>query len=327
MKHRLKADAPAVDFFCDEDTPVTVPWVLDWHGAPQEITLRAGSGAYLDLTGQYLHWRDEERGSSRTITPTAAVLINWDEPWFELEFRDPDNPRRFMPSVTIRDGIIEFSADDGAEGFFFDNTAMFEAFCDFMASPAFNPFATPIPPVTEGLCADVQGRTLSYRAYVPDDDDDDEADPYLGRETDYPIDETYCPVIGFIVEFDRPITVWDKEIRGDREIAPGRYQGRVTSWRREDGVPLRLRISGTGNDGYYLYDGFVAWETVEKELRLEHARWQITRERQPFDPTHYRPAPYGGPVIAKQSAIMMPPAGTMSVDGVFGVMRKLLGRS
>lgn len=179
---------------------------------------------------------------------------------------------------------------------------MFETFCDFMASPIYNPFTTPIPQVTSGLCADVKSRSLYYRAFLPENKNDD-PDPYLGREHEYPIDEQYPWFVSFTIELDRPVIVWDRHAREDRQLGSGQYHARVSRWDRKTGEPTRIIVEGTSDAGEWMQEGHVDWQVLEMELRLAHARWGRITERQPFDPTHYKPLNYGSPISEKMTLI------------------------
>jgi len=139
---------------------VSAPWLLDYFGQPIEMPIRPGEvGIYLE-DAQILHIRNEDTGASRTVTPAIHVTLDHGDNFFDVQFRDPADQRRGLPSVMIRDNTIIFDTKDDETGYTLSNRAMFETFCDVLSSPTYNPFEAPIPPTTSGLCADVQKRTL-----------------------------------------------------------------------------------------------------------------------------------------------------------------------
>ncbi|MCO7729038.1 hypothetical protein NJB93_21000 [Brucella intermedia] len=333
MTHELRNGAPTVMFY-EKPKAITVPWVVDYQGVPSNINVPLGTGVYYSPEAQILHLRNDLSGRSRTYTPEVFVTIDHGEPNFELEFCDPDNRRRFMPSVAIGEHYISFRADNSQEGYKFSNRAMFETFCDFMASPLYNPFTKPIPPTTSWICADVQKRTLFYKPYAHADGDT--PDPYLNRAHEYPIDEARCDVISFRFENDRPLPVWDRHDREDVLLTTGVHEGRIASWSRETGDPEKIYVKGDNTNDGWIAEGHVEWPAFVNEMKLGFIRWGDLVERAPFDPSRYKPRVYQEltnlPTPQQRPAKKVAPAraapsdATAAMGGLWGAVRKFLGR-
>jgi hypothetical protein len=292
-----------------------------------------------------VHVRNERRGTSRTLTPTVDVTIDHEDCLFDVQFCDPADPLRLMPSIAIDEHGVVFHADDGKGGYTFSNRAMFETFCDFMDSPIYNPFEAPIPAGTSGLRGDVQKRELFYRTAESDeidddddDDDDDDGDDDDGDDDDaYPIEEAYCRIVSFAVEIDRPVAVWDRFENANVQLGPGRYEGKVERSNRETGEPTRVKLEGRSKAGVWMSAAHLDWAALERELTLEHARFVSLVERVPFDPAPYRPISPEELAAAKAAAPSLrlpktpfpkplPAATTKAKGGLFGLARKLLKR-
>jgi len=308
MTYKIRAGA-LTEAVSTKERSVSAPWFLDFQGQPIDLPIKPGEvGVYLE-DAQILHIRNEQIGRSRTVTPTIDVTVDHEECFFDLHFRDLDDRLRFMPSVTIDAQGLAFTSAGGMEGYTFSNRAMFATFCAFMASPIYNPFEKPIPVTGEGLCGDVQRQQLFYRPFGPDelddedeDEDEDEIDPYLGREHEYPIDEKYCYLLSFAVETDRPIAVWDKMDRKDALLPPGLYHCMVSRWNRETGEPERIKLEGKSKTGEWVTESHLDWAVLATELELGHGSVANTKEREPFDPSHYRPVAPTGLLAAKPLA-------------------------
>ena len=293
MKHRVREGAPTVEFY---DTPQTASaeWVLDAQGAPANINVPVGTGVVYTPESKVLHLRDERTGWSRTYTPEVIVTIDHSTPYFELEFCDPNNPGRFMPSVGIGNYPF-FRADNGQEGYTFSNKAMFETFRAFMASPIYNPFETPIPSLDST-----------------------------------PQDEAYCDVISFKFENDRPLPVWDRHDKEAVLLAPDQHDGRVASWDKETGDPVLIYVRGDNTNGGWIAEGHMKWPAFANEIKLGHVRWDYFVRREPFDPSRFQPRAYHGAVVDKSSLpvenVAMPKGSYSSLDSFLGIMGKVTGK-
>lgn len=297
MRHELRDGAPAVEVF-DKPKTVEAKWVLNSDGAPSKIKVPAGTGVRYREEDSIVHLRNDRAGWSCTYTPEVIATVNHGDPFFELEFCDP-NQQGFMPSVAIGE-YISFRADNGQEGFTFSNRAMFETFRAFMASPVYNPFETPIP--------------------------------LLGSADACPDDEVYCEMVSFYFRNDRPLPVWDRHDKENVLLVPGVHEARIASWNKETGDPIKLYTKGDNTRGGWIAEGHFEWPAFANELKLGHARWDDFVKRAPFDPLQYRPRAYHGPVADSDRSA---PVGTsnkvaagngMTLDGIFGVMDRLLGK-
>ncbi len=302
---------------------VSAPWFLTHQGEPIDLEIRPQDIAVYDPKASILHIRREAAGYARTITPTVDVTVEHEDGFFDVQFRQPDEGLRFMPSISINQNMLNFYTESEHEGYILSNTAMFEVFCDFMASPIYNPFITPIPMPDYGLTGDIVKRQLFYRAVVNDDD----TDPYLGREHEYPIDEERCYFVFCDIQTDRPIAVWDKHKRDNVLLPAGLYRCWPRRWNPEDGEPTQIKLEGKTKDGKWMSEAFVDWAVMATELELGHARVGNIIERQPFDLTPYRPistrelvACHAAPQEAAASAT------ALSTVRRLGVLRKLIGK-
>jgi len=294
MRHKLREGAPAVDVF-DKPKTVEAEWVFNSNGAPSVINVPAGTGVRYQPEDSIVHLRNERTGWSRTYAPDAIVTIDHGSSFFELEFCAP-HQTCFMPSVTISD-YISFRADNGQEGYTFSNRAMFETLRAFMASPVYNPFETPIVPLT--------------------------------RADACPPDEIYCEIVSFCFRNDRPLPVYDRHDREAVLLVPGVHDGRIASWDKKTGDPEMLYVSGDNTNGGWIAEGHVKWPAFANEIRLGHLRWDDFARRAPFDPSQYRPRAYHGPVVesAPQTPSNKIAVGKgMTLEGIFGVMHKLTGK-
>lgn len=238
--------------------------------------------------------------------------------------------------MAIDDSRLIFFEDADLHGWTFSNQAIFETFCDFMASPIYNPFETPIPTGTSGLCGDVQKRTLFYLPLeaddIDDDDDEDDIDPYLGREHEYPIDEKYCFFVSCHAETDRPLAAWDKVERKDTQLPPGKYFCKIARWDRETGEPIQVKMEGKNKTGAWVNESIVEWSALAREVELAHARVDAVRERKPFDPSIYRPVtldeiPTTKPLHRDTVPTELPSvSSTQPKAGILGALRKFMGR-
>lgn len=318
----------------EKEQSVTAPWVLDLNGQPLPLPVKPGEIAVYDPDASIVHVRNERRGTSRTLTPTVDVYIDHEDCLFDVQFRDPADGLRLMPSIAIDEHGVVFHADDGKNGYTFSNRAMFETFCDFMDSPIYNPFEAPIPAGTSGLRGDVQKRELFYRTAESDefDDDDDDDD-----DDAYPIEGAYCRIVSFAVEIDRPVAVWDRFENENVQLGPGRYEGKVERSNRETGEPIRVKLEGRSKAGVWMSAAHLDWAALERELTLEHARVVSLVERVPFDPAPYRPISPEELAVAKAAAPPLrppkmpfpkplPAATTKAKGSLFGLARKLLGK-
>lgn len=320
----------------ENERNVTAPWFLDLNGQPLPLPIWPGEvGVYLE-TPKILHIRNDRTGTSRTITPTVDVTIDHSTSFFELQFRDPTDRLSSLPSISFDDNKLVFFADGDLNGWTFSNRAMFDTFCDFMASPIYNPFETPIPTGSSGLCGDVQKRTLFYQVLeaddIDDDDDEDDIDPYLGREHEYPIDEKYCFFVSCHVETDRPVKAWDRIERSKTKLPPGKYFCQVTRWDRETGEPEQLKLEGKSKTGARVNESFLKWSVLSREIELAHAHVDAVRERKPFDPSNYRPVAVNEAQIPKPASSDTMPSELPSANrtqpktGILGALCKLIGR-
>lgn len=294
MKHLLREGAPAVDTYHNPKT-VEAEWVLDSQGAPSIIQIPVGTGVCYRPEDSIVHLRNDELGRSRTYTPEIIVTVDHNEGYYELEFYNP-NHQGFMPSVAIRD-YISFRADNGQEGYTFSNKAMFETLQAFIASPVYNPFETPIP--------------------------------HIGETDACPSEDAYCEIISFCLKNDRPLPVWDRHEKKDVLLSIGTHDGRIASWNRETGEPEKLYIRGDNTNDDFIAEGHIDWTVFANELKLGHARWDDFVKREPFDPSQFQPRIYTGPVV--DTSIREQPADTpinkgISLDSIFGVMDKILGK-
>ncbi|RBO88774.1 hypothetical protein [Pseudochrobactrum asaccharolyticum] len=335
MKHLLREGA-LNGATTENERNVTAPWFLDLNGQPLPLPIRSGEvGVYLEAP-KILHIRNDRTGTSRTITPTVDVTIDHSASFFELQFLDPKDRLSFLPSISLDDNRLVFFADGDLNGWTFSNRAMFETFCDFMASPIYNPFETPIPTGTSGLCGDVQKRMLFYQALEADDidqdDDEDDIDPYLGREDEYPIDEKYCFFVSCHVETDRPIKAWDRIERSKTKLPPGKYFCEVTRWDRETGEPEQVKLEGKSKTGERVNESFLEWAILAREIELAHAHVDAVRERKPFDPSNYRPvtlheAQAPKPASPDTGHSELPIAKqTQPKTGILDALRKFIGK-
>lgn len=278
----------------DKKQIVSAPWVttvsypdfaamqqgVEPQVVPLELPVEPGQGVLYDEAHQVVHVRDVQRGEARTYTPTVCVQVDYTNDFFEMEFRDPEDPATKLPAVQLVNGNLGF---EDRKAFGFSNMVMFQVFCDHMNSPIFNPFSNAIE--------------VEF-VLEPEDEDDDEDDiSFLVfdiarkaiRTTDgSSVDQIRSPIVSFMAELGREIPAWDKDTREDGRFGPGTYSVEVLNADWQTGDIKHMRFLGHDTGGKYR-DMFVDWEVFKQELDLQHARIGNVVERQHFDVPRYSP--------------------------------------